>query len=65
MGRPSSNGKITWSDVYDDFKRRHPSLSKIAPDFQPYNYATIKLYFIDGKRMTYNYDTKKLSTIRE
>lgn len=36
-------------------------MSKNVPDFQPYSYATIKLYFTDGKRMLYNYDTKKLT----
>lgn len=59
-GRPGS-GKVTWSDVYNDFKQRYPSMARVAPDFHPYNYATIKLYFVDGRRMLYNYDTKKLT----
>ena len=62
-GRPGRRSveMITWADVYADFKRQFPSLSKMAPDFQPFNYATIKLYFVGGKRMLYDYDTKKLT----
>lgn len=51
--------KITWKKIYDDFKRRHPTLSKTVIDYRPYNYATILIYFTDGTRMTYNYDEKR------
>lgn len=63
-GRPLSK-KVTWLYVYEDFKKNHPDMKKDAPDFRPYNYATILLYFVDGRRMTYNYDTKKLTLVDE
>lgn len=63
-GRGRQNAeKITWFDIYSDFKRRFPTMSKDAPDFQPHSYATIKLYFTDGRRMLYNYDTKKMTDL--
>lgn len=63
-GRRSSE-KVTWFDIYEDFKKNNPELVKDAPDFQPHSYATIKVFFIDGRRMTYNYDTKELVSICE
>lgn len=57
----SKTKMVTWFDIYSDFKKAHPDLSSKAPDFQPYGYATIKLYFTDGQRMLYNYDTKTLT----
>lgn len=62
-GRPTTK-VVTWADIFADFKKTFPTRSKNAPDFQPYSYATIKLYFTDGKRMLYNYDTKKLTELR-
>ena len=52
-------GKVTWKDVLEDFKRRHPNLAKLVTDYRPYSFATIIIWFSDGKTMTYNYDTKK------
>ena len=52
-------GKVTWKDVLDDFKKRHPTLAKMITDYRPYEYATIIIWFSDGKTMTYNYDTKQ------
>lgn len=51
--------KITWKKIYDDFKKRHPTLSKMVIDYRPYNYATILIFLTDGTRMTYNYDEKR------
>lgn len=62
QGRPTTK-IVTWFDVFADFKKNHPDMKKDAPDFRPYDYATILLYFVDGRRMTYNYDTKKLTLI--
>lgn len=53
------NGKVTWRIIYQDFKRRHPNLSKKAVRFEPHDYATILIYLDDGLRLIYNYDEHK------
>lgn len=55
--------KLTWDDVYRDFRKRHPRLAKDVLGFEPYGFATILLMFPNRVRMTYNYDTKKATTI--
>lgn len=52
--------KTTWSDIYKDFKRTHPTRSKGVMGFKPYSFGTILLYFPNGKKMLYNHDTGKL-----
>lgn len=52
-------GKVTWGDIYKDFKFRHPNLSKDAVGYGPHGYATIVVWFEGGKKMLYNYDSKK------
>lgn len=55
--------KVTWNDVYKDFKKRYPKKSQTVLGFQPHSYATILLIFPDGLRMLYNYDTRKATKI--
>lgn len=57
--------KLTWTDVYNDFKKRHPKLSKKVLRFEPYDFATILLIFPDRVRMSYNYDTKIVTKIKQ
>ena len=49
------NEKITWDDVYKDFKSRHPKLCKGVRDYRPYAYLQIIVYFTDGTQMIYDY----------
>ena len=55
--------KLTWKDVYSDFKVHHPKLAKTCLGFEPHSYATILLIFPERVRMTYDYDTKKLTKL--
>lgn len=48
--------KITWDDVYKDFKIVYPNFSKEAIHWHPHSYSTIKIYFTDGRKMLYDYD---------
>lgn len=48
-------GKLSWNTIYTDFKSRHPRLSKMVTYWCPYNFATIMIYFSDGRKATYNY----------
>lgn len=52
--------KLTWKNVYEDFRRRFPNLKKNVSCWRPYYYATICLYTKDNKRMLYNYDTRDI-----
>ena len=52
--------KVTWEDVYEDFKSRYPRAGRAAYRFEPYDYATILVYLEDnGVCMKYNYDEKQ------
>lgn len=46
--------KITWREIYKDFCRQLPTLSKQAVDFRPHDYMTIIVYLKDGTRMLYD-----------
>lgn len=61
--RNSMAQKITWKVIRDDFKQRHPTLHRQVMYWRPHDYATIVLYFTDGTRATYNYDTKQTKYI--
>ena len=50
--------KATWDDIYDDFKRRHPTWSKIVLGFKPFGYATIMIMCPDRVKLVYDYNTK-------
>lgn len=52
--------KITWEYIRSDFKKNHPRLHKRVIYWRPYDYATIVLYFADGEKATYDYDTKEV-----
>lgn len=51
--------KITWLDIYQDFKQRFPNLSKKAIDYHANGYMSILVYFTDGSQMIYDYMERK------
>lgn len=53
--------KVTWFDIYQDFKNHFPNFKNEVDDYCPYDFATILLYMKNGHRATYNYDTKAIS----
>ena len=55
--------KITWDDIYKDFKIRLPNLSKIATYWKPRGYLSITVHFEDGSKMAYDYLYKKATFI--
>jgi hypothetical protein len=55
--------KITWDKIFKDFKDRYPKRGIEVLGFRPHDYATILLFFPNGVRQTYNYDTKRLTQI--
>lgn len=55
--------KITWQDIYKDFRIRLPNLSKRAAYWKPRGYLSITVYFEDGSEIAYDYLCKKVSFI--
>lgn len=54
------NNKITWDEIYLDFKRHYPRLSKKALRFKPHDYLMIKIWFDEEPSvMTFDYATKR------
>ena len=55
-----TNLKVTYEDVYQEFRRRHPNLSKRIRAYSPYGYATIRMYDPLMRRyILYNYDDSR------
>ena len=46
--------KVTWKDIFDNFKSVYPRLSKEAQDYRPYNYMSIVVYLADGTKVVYD-----------
>lgn len=57
--------KITWNMIRNDFKNRHPTFHKKAIYWRPHDYSTILIYLKDGKKITYDYDTKEIKFLIE
>lgn len=49
--------KITWKMIFEDFRRRHPRLSKDVIHWSPKDYLTIELRMKDKTKMSYDYHT--------
>jgi hypothetical protein len=56
--------KVTWQDVYDDFKSHYPTAGRASYRFEPHDYAMILVYLPDGICMKYNYDEKQAYLVR-
>ena len=46
--------KVTWKDIFNNFKSVYPRLSKEAQDYRPYNYMSIVVYLADGTKVGYD-----------
>lgn len=46
--------KVTWKDIFNNFKSVYPRLSKEAQDYRPYNYMSIIVYLADGTKVVYD-----------
>lgn len=57
--KKSMAAKVKWSDIYKEFRMKHPRLKKEVMDYRPYDFMTIILTFEDGTKMTYNGMTKE------
>lgn len=46
--------KVTWKDIFNNFKSVYPRLSKEAQNYRPYNYMSIVVYLEDGTKVIYD-----------
>lgn len=49
------NEKVTYEDIYKDFKRRHPHLSLDAVWWEPADILRIDIFMKDGSTIRYDY----------
>lgn len=59
------NDKVTWKDIYKEFRDGHPNLKKRVTHWQPFDYATIIMRLDDGRKMIYNCSIKRCYFINE
>ena len=57
--------KITWDQIYKDFKSRYRNLRKEVIGFRPHDYLAIVLYLKSGRKVTYSYETKDCRFLEE
>jgi hypothetical protein len=55
--------KVSWDDIFKDFKRRHPNLKKMVMRWEPFGFATVRIFLKDSAQLVYNYDTKQAKFI--
>lgn len=47
--------KLTWLDIFQDFKQRYPRLGADAKSYEPNEVAQIRIHCNDGSSLIYNY----------
>lgn len=57
--------KITWQDIYKEFRARHPNLRKDILDWRPHGYLTIVVKFRDGSTMIYDSLCKRGTFVKD
>lgn len=57
--------KLTWKDVYKEFRSKFPNLRKKVMYWCPYGYETIELYLDDGSKATYHYSKNEFKFIKD
>lgn len=57
--------KVTWDDIFKDFQRCYPTLSKRVVDWWPLDFAIIQIRLVDNEYMKYDYDIKHAEFIPE
>ena len=51
--------KVSYKNILEDFKARHPNLAKLVCYWCPRGYATITIHLKDGIMLSYDYDDKR------
>lgn len=56
VGRPKKPEKVTWQQILDDFKLRHPRLGKTIVRWWPSDIGEITILLECGDHIVYDYD---------
>lgn len=51
--------KLTWRDIYKDFRKHYKILCKNVVYWHPRDYEQIVLYLEEGSKMVYDYKLKE------
>jgi hypothetical protein len=52
--------KITWGEIYKEFRRTFPTHAKKAVHYEPDGFLKIVIFMDDGTKITYDYFYKQL-----
>jgi len=52
--------KITWAEIYKEFRQSFPNYAKKAAHFEPKGFLEILIFMTDGTKMTYDYFYKRV-----
>lgn len=52
--------KITWADIYKEFRKKFPNHAKKAIHYESNDFMKIVIFMSDGTKMTYDYLNKQL-----
>lgn len=55
------SSKVTWKDIFEDFKKHNPVLCAHGMHYEPYEFLTIKVWLNDGEIALYDYFNKKIT----
>ncbi len=56
VGRPKKPKKVTWDDVFKDFKQRHPRTAKTVINWYPTDIGVITVVLSNRDKIIYDYD---------
>lgn len=56
MSKKKNPDKLTFNDIFEDFRKRYPRLSKSVTHWVAYDVGRIKIFTIDDLVLTYDYD---------
>lgn len=56
--------KVTWNDIYKDFRRRHPNLAKQVCDWRPYDYGKVLIILKSRSELVHDYDSHTANYIK-
>lgn len=51
--------EIRWIDIYTDFKKTYPKLSKDVIRYEPHGHLVIAVHFRDATKMLYDYANRR------
>ncbi len=51
--------EIRWTDIYTDFKKTYPKLSKDIIRYEPHGHLVIAVHFRDATKMLYDYTNRR------